>query len=359
MNDTDKIRITDDDVKSVRFDVPSPSPSPPPNPGGSQPRQWGTISGAATGSSGFTSTETLGGSFFLKSWVYLGLAGLVSAFFAWALCEPTFNDTGSPGFGNYVLFAFLVTFISIAYAITESLVERSATKAITKGLLALLIGLVLGFIFDFIANIIFAIGVNLIAESGGKVLPENPALWIVRAIAWMVFGVAGGVVYGIAGQSAKKCLYGVLGGLVGAGIGGLFFDPICLITNGGSASRCVGMMIIGASTGIAIGLVESALKNRWLYVSAGPLAGKQFILYKPITRLGGDQTNDIYLFKDLSIAPNHATIELRGLHSALVANGPTFVGGQPVTQIVLRSGDAIQIGRYTFQYQEKRAQDRQ
>jgi ubiquitin-protein ligase len=35
-----------------------------------------------------------------------------------------------------------------------------------------------------------------------------------------------------------------------------------------------------------MGLVGSALKDRWLYVTSGPLAGKQFILYKPQTIMG-------------------------------------------------------------------------
>ena len=40
----------------------------------------------------------------------------------------------------------------------------------------------------------------------------------------------------------------------------------------------------------------------------------------------------------------------------LVATGPTYVAGQPVSQRALAAGDTIQIGRYTFQYQEKKAQ---
>jgi pSer/pThr/pTyr-binding forkhead associated (FHA) protein len=115
----------------------------------------------------------------------------------------------------------------------------------------------------------------------------------------------------------------------------------------------VGFLIFGASTGLAVGLVESALKDRWLYVSGGPLAGKQFILYKPVTQFGSQQSNEIYLFKDPSIAPIHARIELRGSQAMITAAGQTYVGGQPVSQRVLRSGDVIQIGRYTFQYHEK------
>jgi hypothetical protein len=355
--DPNKIRITADDLKSVHVDAPWPGIAAPPNiPDGSGSRQWGTISGATIGPIGAASADASGGSFLLNSWVYLGIAGLVGAFLAWALCEPGFVDGEGDRWGNILIFPLLVTAISIAFATAESLVERSVQKALVRGLLALVLGIVLGFIFNFIANVIYSVGLTVIAKSGGAKAAQNPAIWFVRAIAWMVFGVTGGIVYGIAGRSGKKCLYGMLGGMLGAGIGGLFFDPISLLTGGAGPSRCIGMMIFGASTGVAIGLVESALKNRWLYVSGGPLAGKQFILYKPLTQLGSQQTNDIYLFKDLSIAPTHATIELRGPHATLMATGATFVGGQPVTQRVLRSGDTIQIGRYTFQYQEKQAQ---
>jgi hypothetical protein len=354
-DDPNKIRITSDDLESVQVDPPWPGISPPQNVGNTGPRQWGSISGAPAGPAGASATDASGGSFFLKSWVYLGIAGLVAAFFAWALCEPGFEDGERARWGNHLIFPLLVTAVSVAFAAAESLVERSVQKAITRGLLALVLGVVLGFIFYFIANFIYAVGIAFIAKSGGELVPGNPSLWFVRAIAWMAFGVTGGIVYGIAGQSGKKCLYGILGGVLGAGIGGLFFDPISLLFGGAGPSRCIGMMIFGASTGVAIGLVESALKNRWLYVSGGPLAGKQFILYKPVTRVGSQQTNDIYLFKDLTIAPTHATIELRGPHATLIATGPTFVAGQPVTQRVLRSGDVIQIGRYSFQYQEKQA----
>ncbi len=58
--------------------------------------------------------------------------------------------------------------------------------------------------------------------------------------------------------------------------------------------------------------MESALKDRWLYVTAGPLAGKQFILYKSETSIGSRQESDIYLFKDANILPRHAVIQING-----------------------------------------------
>jgi hypothetical protein len=214
------------------------------------------------------------------------------------------------------------------------------------------LGIVLGFVFDIVANVIYSIGLGMISAMGVQSY-RSPAWWVVRGIAWMVFGIAGGLIYGIAGKSAKKGRFGVIGGLLGAGLGGVLFDPISLSVNGGAPSRAVGFALVGLATGVGIGFVESALKDRWLYVSAGPLAGKQFILYKPLTVIGSQQQSDIYLFKDTSIAPQHASIELRGAQALLRSATPIYVSGVPTQSRVLQSGDSIQIGRYAFRYHER------
>jgi hypothetical protein len=169
----------------------------------------------------------------------------------------------------------------------------------------------------------------------------------------MVFGAAGGVVYGIIGQSAKKGYYGVIGGVIGAGLGGMLFDPIAMATKGGAPSRVIGFALVGVATGVGMGLVESALKDRWFYVMAGPLAGKQFILYKSATTIGSRQQSDIYLFKDPNILPEHAVIQIAGARVQLRANGPVYWAGQTVKNRVLQDGDLLQIGRYSFRFKEK------
>ena len=73
--------------------------------------------------------------------------------------------------------------------------------------------------------------------------------------------------------------------------------------------------------------MESALKDRWLYVTAGPLAGKQFILYKSETSIGSRQESDIYLFKDANILPRHAVIQINGARVQLRASGPVYWAG--------------------------------
>jgi len=293
------------------------------------------------------------GSFLLQGWFYLGAAGLLGALAGWGIAEPGFVDGARERWGNIWLVPLVVTLMCVGFAVSESIVERSAKKALVRGGLAVPLGVVFAFVFYFIANVIYAIGITICREAGVQ-SQRNPALWIARAVAWAVFGAAGGVVYGILGQSMKKTGYGALGGAVGALLGGLLFDPIALATHGGAVSRGVGFGLLGMATGVAMGLVESALKDRWLYVTAGPLAGKQFILYKPRTTMGSSQDCDIYLFKDAEILPQHAVLEVKGSRTHLVATGTVYAAGQPVRSArVLESGSVVQLGRYGFRYQER------
>lgn len=342
----DVIKITLDDLAGV---APEIAPAATPQAVSGTGKSYGSISNA--GEQAIEVAEQRG-SLLLQGWFYLGLAGLVGALVGWGICEHWFIDGGPLRWGNIWILPAVLTFQCLGFGIAESIVERSALKALARGGLSLLLGVVLGFLFNLVANVIFNIAVGICVSAGVRSF-RNPAFWIARGIAWMVFGVAGGVVYGIVGQSSKKTVYGILGGVIGAGIGGMVFDPISMLTHGAALSRGVGFGLLGMSTGIAMGLVESALKDRWLYVTAGPLAGKQFILYKAQTTIGSSQQCDIYLFKDSNILPRHASVEISGARVQVRAAGETYVSGQRTNLQVLQSGASVQIGRYTFRYQER------
>ena len=344
-SERESIKITAEDLASVTVPasvVPSVAPS-------SGARVYGTINEAAEQ---FVSVPTEHGSILLQGWFYLGLAGTIGALAGWAIAEPGFVDGPGAHWGNIFIIPLIITLMCIAFGVSESVVERSVRKAILRAALALPLGVLLGFVFEMMANTIFAVLRGLVYEAGVQTY-RNPAAWVVRGVAWMVFGAAGGVVYGIVGQSTKKGTYGVLGGAIGAGLGGVVFDPISMATHVGSVSRAVGFGLLGMAAGVGMGLVESALKDRWLYVVAGPLAGKQFILYKSETSIGSRQESDIYLFKDPNILPRHAVISISGARVMLRATGLMLWGGQPVHDRVLQDGDLLQLGRYAFRYKEK------
>ena len=312
-------------------------------------RQYGNIS---TPDADTVVVEEGKSNIFLQGWFYLGVAGLLGALMGWAICEPRFIDGEGHRWGNIWIMPLVLALMCLGFGVAESLVERSFRKAMWRGLLVLLIGIVFGFVFDFFAEIAYRIALSICYELGVRT-HHNPMVWIARGLAWIVFGVAGGIVYGLVDRSGKKIRYGILGGIIGAGLGGMIFDPISFATRTGALSRAVGFGLLGLATGMAIGIVESALKDRWLYVASGPLAGKQFILYKPVTVIGSSQQCDIYLFKDTSILPQHGSIELRGAQTFFHAQGQAYVSGQPARNRALQSGDLIQIGRYAFHFRER------
>lgn len=350
------LRVTHDDLEKLERQAALPAPAS--EPGSSDAAQgekrYGNIRDTVDEDGKSTVSR---GSILLKSWFYLGLAGMLGTLAGWGIIEPFFEDDKERGFWTWpesLMVPMVVAFCCLGCAIAESVVERSWRKAVIRGLLALALGIPLGFLFSFAANFMYAILLQLVSI-GGPITPESPAWWACRSLAWALFGVSAGLIYGTVGLSVHKLLYGVLGGMLGAGIGGAVFDPIASLVDTGDLSRAVGFAVFGAATGVAMGLVESALKDRWLQVTSGPLAGKQFILYKPLTTIGRSQSCDVYLFKDPSIQDIHATLERRGPGMWLAPRGPVYLGNQPTRARMLRNRDLLQIGRYTFRYQERRS----
>ena len=365
-----------------------PAPSAPPG-----TVKYGHINTPGTReSAGFTG-------FLMRGWIYMPVAGFMAALIAWAIGEwalqgsqarmNEFLDANQlkefvqarEGFALSVSIWFTGIFIFIALVIglAESLVERSPRKALQRGSIALIAGLVLGPLSFFLVEG-FQVGDihfdGLYAMAGQvmekmEVDPGNikhPLQWLRRGLVWTLFGIAAGLTYGLTGLTPKKALFGALGGFLGAGLGALMFDPIAAILgeigggeSSGTISRAIAFSLMGGFTGLAVGLVETALKDRWLYVSAGPLAGKQFVLYKARTLIGSDQGCDIYLFKDPSIQPRHAEVMLEDGKITLRAHAPVQVGSGPGSTrpvpagqtIDLRGGQQIIIGRYTFDFEEK------
>jgi Inner membrane component of T3SS, cytoplasmic domain len=315
-------------------------------------RQYGNIAASGDGPAAVAEEK---GSIFLQGWFYLGVAGLIGALVGWGLAEPFFHEggrgIGSP-FLNILMIPMVLTFLCLGFSVAESIVERSLNKALLRAGLSLPLGFGLALVFMIIGGIVFMVGKE-VCIALGVTTNKNPAFWLSRSLGWMVFAAAAGIVYGLVDRSVKKGRYGVIGAIIGGGIGGVLFDPISMLTGTGGPSRAVGFGLIGLATGAAIGVVESALKDRWLYVAAGPLAGKQFILYKPFTTIGSSQQCDIYLFKDNSILPQHGSIEMRGAQTFLRSDGPIFISGQPARVRALQSGDLIQIGRYAFHFRER------
>src|SRR4029079_1568805 len=150
---------------------------------------------------------------------------------------------------------------------------------------------------------------------------------------------------------------GLVGAVLGGLLGGLLFDPISIVLltpdHQATYSRMVGFATIGLFVGLFIGLVEGWTKTAWLMMRKGPLAGKQFILFKDTTVLGSSPKADIYLFKDDAIEPRHATVVNRGgrfeIEDCDTPDG-TYVTGIPIKSHVLSDGDEIVLGKTVLEF---------
>src|SRR6185295_4834273 len=158
------------------------------------------------------------------------------------------------------------------------------------GGVGLLAGFIGGFVSDIIAELAYA-GLHKLAsghletESGDITAFGMFVQMIGRGTAWMLAGITMGLGQGIALRSKRLLLYGFIGGVVGGLIGGLLFDPLDLLLLGRDKpsahwARFAGIAIIGACVGAMIGVVELLARDAWLRMTQGPLAGKEFLIFK-------------------------------------------------------------------------------
>jgi pSer/pThr/pTyr-binding forkhead associated (FHA) protein len=106
-----------------------------------------------------------------------------------------------------------------------------------------------------------------------------------------------------------------------------------------------------------IGVVELLARDAWLRMNQGPLAGKEFLVFKDTMRMGSSPRSDIYLFNDSQVADQHAVLRATGdayeLEN-LSQHAPVTVNGRPISRSRLRHGDQIGLGSTLFTFNCKR-----
>jgi hypothetical protein len=257
-----------------------------------------------------------------------------------------------------------MSFVGLFLGAVEGLMCRNLQRAAICAAVGMGIGFAGGFIAWFLASAIYLImGIIAVAFIKDPAMDERPrglallVLMMGRAAAWAVAAIPAGIGQGIALRESKVLLNGLLGSVLGGLLGGLVFDPIdyAFSTPTGEAwlSRGIGFTIIGLMVGLFVGIVEQWTKSAWLLMKAGPLAGKQFVIFRNPTVLGSAPKADVYLFKDESIEPRHALIHDRGgrfeIEDMNTADG-TYVNGIPVQRQILKSGDQIVLGKTVLEF---------
>jgi hypothetical protein len=264
-----------------------------------------------------------------------------------------------------LMFATVAALIGLGIGAADGIVCRIPQRAIIGGLVGALVGFVGGLVSGVVANIVYA---PLTHAAHGQLISNSAGLrsigfllqMIARMMAWTLAGAAMGLGQGIALRSSKLLSYGFLGGIIGGMLGGLLFDPLDLVLGSGrigaDSSRLIGFAVIGLAVGTMIGVVELLTRDAWLRMIEGPLAGKEFLMFRDVMNIGASPKSEIYLFNDPKVAQTHATIRMVGDQCEISARdriNPLLVNGQSVRTSRLRQGDRIQIGDTSFLFEQR------
>jgi hypothetical protein len=265
-----------------------------------------------------------------------------------------------------LLFPLVAGLIGLFLGGIDGLICRLPRRAVLSGGVGLVVGFIGGFFAMLVAGMVY-MPLNTLAEkewaSAGSLTLFGFFIQVLgRTLAWGLAGMAMGLGQGIALRSKKLFVYGLLGGIIGGLTGGMLFDPIDLLLLGmdkpsAHFSRMIGLVIIGATVGAMIGLVELLARDCWLRMTQGPLAGKEFLVFKDTMKIGSSPKSDIYLFNDSTVAGSHALLRTVGDQTELEAMDamfPVIINERPVRTARLRHGDQIRIGKTAFLFERKK-----
>lgn len=280
--------------------------------------------------------------------------------------EPLREQSRTSDTASLLLFAVVGALIGLGIGATDGVVCRLPRRAILGGLVGALVGFVGGLFSGVVAGVLYAPLSSVAQEQLASPSPTVRSMgflfqMVARMMAWSLAGAAMGLGQGIALRSKKLLSHGFLGGLIGGMLGGLLFDPLDMVVLGADRvgadqARLIGLAVIGAAVGVMIGVVELLTRDAWLRMTEGPLAGKEFLMFREVMNLGASPRSEIYLFNDPKVAQTHATIRMIGDECEIAARdavSPLLVNGQPVRNSRLRQGDRIQIGDTSFLFEQR------
>jgi len=244
--------------------------------------------------------------------------------------------------------------IAVCLGIAEPAVERNWRGVVVNGSVAAVLGLIGGVVVSLFINRFQGFVVRSIADAQEQWVQEM----VSNSVRWGTLGLFLGLAPGVVLKSLRKMSAGAVGGLVGGLVGGALIEVVNRFSgNNPHVTKLVGIGTIGLVAGLGTGLIENAVKTGWLKVTAGLIAGKQFILYRDPTFIGSALSCHIYLFRDPSVGKRHAAvhivpggfeIENLPLGTATLVNNEQVEGRRK-----LRNGDRIQIGTTSMVFQEK------
>jgi hypothetical protein len=284
-----------------------------------------------------------------RLFIYYGaVCGGWAAFLVWAVVQAAgVRSVGNP-YGRTALVAGLLgLLVAAAVGSLDAMLSAERGRRTVRVLVCMLVGLVGGLASGLLGELLYS-------RLGGP-----------RFVGWILVGVFVGASVGVydllgaqGGNALRKARNGVLGGLLGGLVGGLVFELLANhATSLARASLALGLVILGLSIGLFIGLAQVILKEAWLRVEAGFRAGRELMLSRDETTIGRAESCDVGLFGDKGVERLHARILLQDNRYVLAdANTPggTYLNDQVVSgPTPLRSGDVIRVGNNVLRFGER------
>jgi hypothetical protein len=281
----------------------------------------------------------------LRTYFYAVLGG-IGGLIGWQVSNLLGLSFGPNLYASEALVGALVgSCVGLCIGITEGLMTRNVVQAAKSGAVSALLGFAAG-----------AVGLPL-SEFFFQTVGAG---YLGRALGWALFGALIGLAQGIFGKS--QVWKGILGGFIGGAIGGLLLEAVRSFLQDPLSGKAFGLVLLGASVGAFISLVEVALGRAWLEVTSGKLKGTEFILDKfmrakgPAILIGSSALKSEIVLPDPDIAPQHAMLTGDGAQFTVkdMSLTGTFINNRRIQQTRLGNGQRIRMGNTELVYHEKR-----
>jgi hypothetical protein len=275
------------------------------------------------------------------------LVGGAAIILGWLLTEATGTASANSLGGVAVYVAMLGAVYAAITAAWSDAAAQVWGRALERAATGAWVGLAAGAVSGAIAYELYDHLQQLTAD------PSGLRFYLLRVLAWAIFGAGIGMAPGIAERATGKVGNGILGGVIGGAVGGAVLHWSSFEVAEAGDARLLGLTAIGVSIGVATAAVELVRRQAWVRIVAGGMSGKEFILYHQSTDIGSSPKAHITLIKDPTAAPIHARIVAEGAGRRLIAvEAPVVVNGTSGSGARLRDGDVIEVGSTTLQYAE-------
>lgn len=277
---------------------------------------------------------------------YYAVLGAIGGLIAWQTSDMLGLSFASNLYLSEALVGALVGLsVGLFIGLTEGFLTRNPVQAVKSGLFGGVLGLLAGAIALPLSEYLFQfVGAGVIG----------------RALGWGIFGMLIGLAEGIVGSA--QAWKGMLGGVIGGLCGGILLESAQNWLQNPVTGKVAGLVLLGASVGAFISLIEVLLSKAWIEVKSGKLKGTEFMLDKfmhkgfPSIAIGSSPLKSEIVLPDPDIAPQHAMINSDGMHFNLkdMSMSGTFINNRKVERVQLANGQKIRMGNTDLVYHEKR-----